>query len=83
MPRVAQLEGIAIWMYFYDHNPPHFHAKQGDDEAMFAISGALLEGSLPSKARRRVQAWATRHQTELLANWELAIRGEPLNWIDD
>jgi Domain of unknown function (DUF4160) len=26
MPRLSEFYGIAIYMYFADHNPPHFHA---------------------------------------------------------
>ena len=28
MPTVAVVAGIAIVMYYNDHLPPHFHAKQ-------------------------------------------------------
>jgi len=27
MPTVAWFYGIAIAMYYNDHNPPHFHAR--------------------------------------------------------
>ncbi len=36
----------------------------------------LSEGSLPSKQRKLVLAWAEIHQDELLADWELASNGE-------
>ena len=26
MPRVSEFYGIAIYPYYSDHNPPHFHA---------------------------------------------------------
>jgi len=26
-PRISFFYGIAITMYFYDHEPPHFHAQ--------------------------------------------------------
>ncbi|WP_206696881.1 DUF4160 domain-containing protein [Marinomonas algicola] len=28
-----------IAMYFNDHNPPHFHAKYSDYEALFSFDG--------------------------------------------
>ena len=29
MPRIAEFYGIAIYTYFRDHAPPHFHAIYG------------------------------------------------------
>ncbi|HZW33848.1 MAG TPA: DUF4160 domain-containing protein [Isosphaeraceae bacterium] len=37
MPRVSQFYGIAIYMYYNDHAPPHFHAEYAEDEALFTI----------------------------------------------
>jgi hypothetical protein len=30
MPTIAWFYGIAIQMYYNDHNPPHFHARYGN-----------------------------------------------------
>lgn len=27
MPRVSEFFGVAIYFYFNDHPPPHFHAE--------------------------------------------------------
>src|SRR5208283_614651 len=44
MPRISQFYGIAVYMYYRDHAPPHFHAIYGDDEAIIDIaSGAVLD----------------------------------------
>lgn len=32
MPVVAEFFGINIYLRFLDHNPPHFHAKYGNQE---------------------------------------------------
>lgn len=29
VPRLSEFYGIVIYMYFSDHNPPHFHAIYG------------------------------------------------------
>jgi Domain of unknown function (DUF4160) len=34
MPRISSFYGIIIWMYWNDHNPPHFHATYGDFEIL-------------------------------------------------
>lgn len=74
--------GIIISMYFADHNPPHFHASYQDDEAVFTLDGELYEGSMPSKQRALIKAWAQIHEDELRANWELASRRESVYKID-
>jgi hypothetical protein len=38
MPTIASFLGVSIRLYFKDHQPPHFHAFHGDDEAMIAIT---------------------------------------------
>jgi hypothetical protein len=37
MPTVAWFYGIAIAMYYNDHNPPHFHAQYGQSRASSAL----------------------------------------------
>jgi len=37
MLRLSYFYGIAIYMYYRDHSPPHFHAIYGSDEAEVAI----------------------------------------------
>ncbi|MBI4945912.1 MAG: DUF4160 domain-containing protein [Bacteroidetes bacterium] len=34
MPAISQFYGIVIYMYFKEHNPPHFHAKYGEYEIL-------------------------------------------------
>jgi Domain of unknown function (DUF4160) len=82
MPRICQFYGIAIYMYYRDHAPPHFHALYGEYEAEVNIAtAAVVEGRLPRKARSLVTEWAAEHREELQQNWELARAGQPLNPI--
>ncbi|MHC4473302.1 MAG: DUF4160 domain-containing protein, partial [Planctomycetota bacterium] len=30
MPRISEFFGIAVYMYFDDHSPPHFHARYAE-----------------------------------------------------
>jgi hypothetical protein len=36
----------------------------------------MIEGDLPNKQKRLVQAWMEIHKDELIADWDLAISGE-------
>jgi hypothetical protein len=82
MPRVSTFYGIAIYMYYNDHAPPHFHAIYGESEAVFAIGNLqILDGDVPRRVRALVVEWGTLHNDELIEDWNLARRGMPLNPI--
>lgn len=72
-------------MYFSpdEHNPPHFHAYYNEYKASFSIDSIeIIEGELPRKQKRLVQAWAELHIDELKANWQLAMNQETLYKIN-
>jgi len=71
MPEICRFFGIVITMYADDHNPPHFHARYGDFRAMINISeGDIIEGNMPLKVLRLIQAWVEIHRDELMSNWK-------------
>jgi len=79
MPEVSRFYGVAIALFYNDHQPPHFHARYGESEAVFAIESlAILEGSLPRRATALVLEWASEHRGELLADWNQARAKLPL-----
>ncbi len=83
VPRISEFYGIAIYMYYRDHAPPHFHAIYGEYEATVAIQTAdVLEGRLPRRARTLVSEWAAAHRGELEHSWELARDSRPLPTIE-
>ena len=83
MPRLSEFYGIAIYMYFADHNPPHFHAIYAEFEALIRIDdGIVIRGELPGTAARLVEQWRQLHQGELTANWELAQQPSALTSIE-
>jgi hypothetical protein len=54
-------------MFFDDHNPPHFHARYGEDKVTIEIGSLrILDGQLPARALGLVIEWASQHQSELL-----------------
>ena len=73
MPEICRFFGIVIYIYYNEHNPPHFHAVYGSDEALIEISRlTLLKGTLPPKAIALVMEWAFMHRDELLRAWNQA-----------
>jgi mitochondrial fission protein ELM1 len=77
MPEICRFLGIIIYMYFNEHNPPHFHAVYNEHKASIAIETlGIIEGKLPSKVFSLVVEWAQDHQQELLDNWNtLKLKG--------
>ena len=48
MPEISRFYGIIVFMFFNDHNPPHFKVKYAEFEANILIeNGSLLNGDLP------------------------------------
>lgn len=72
--------GILVLMFYRDNRPhhlPHIHARYQGSEAVFSIDdGVLLDGKLPPKQTKMVQAWIAIHQEELAVDWQLAVNGD-------
>ena len=78
--------GVIIRLYYFDnqqHHLPHIHVHYQEESAVIEIpNGKLLEGKIKSNKLKLVEAWIEIHKEELLADWELAINGEPVFKID-
>ncbi|WP_044412853.1 DUF4160 domain-containing protein [Thiomicrospira microaerophila] len=81
MPTISMFYGIVIYLYYFDnekHNLPHIHARFQDFTASFSIETAdVLSGDFPKGKARMVQAWIEIHRESLMADWNLAVNGEP------
>lgn len=79
MPTLSMFYGIIIRMQSEKngrHHVPHVYCIYGENEIVIAINGDILEGSLPPKQLKLVQAWISLHEEELAANWRLLSEGE-------
>jgi hypothetical protein len=81
MPEISRFLGIAIAMYFDDHGVPHFHAVYGEHRVSVEVDSGAVHGTFPPRALRHVLEWAALHRAELLANWQRASEGRPLDRI--
>lgn len=83
MPEICRFFGIVIKMFRDDHNPPHFHAFYGGEEALIAIQTlSLFAGHLSPRAMGLVIEWTALHQQDLLEDWQRAQGQEPLAPIE-
>ena len=64
-------QGIKIYMYDFDHNPPHFHAISAEYEVLIDIRNlTILRGNMPSTKLKKIIKWAKLNQSYLLAEFE-------------
>jgi hypothetical protein len=79
LPEISRFFGIIIRMYAEPgapHHRPHFHVYYQNYVAIYSIDSIeLMNGYLPPKQKRLVEAWAKSHQGELLENWERLQKG--------
>lgn len=76
MPTISEFFGIFIYIRFLDHNPPHFHAKYGDQEVTIEIVNGAIRGEMSERALRLILEWLDLHRAEILEAWHKAANGE-------
>ena len=76
MPTISEFFGIFIFIRFLDHNPPHFHAKYGDQEVTIDIVNGTIRGEMYERALRLILEWLDLHRAEILEAWHKAANGE-------
>ena len=81
MPTISRFYGIVVFMNYRDHSPPHFHARYQDQEVTIEIKTGMVTGKMSRRALNMLFDWLDTHRGELMENWELARRGEPLQKI--
>ena len=70
MPRIANVEGVSIYIYADDHPPPRVHARMaGDDMMIDVVSGKILRGDIPLGKKQAVLAWVGDRAPDLLDAW--------------
>jgi len=86
MAIISMFYGIIVSMYYLDnkrHNIPHIHIKYQEQEIVISIpNGEILEGELKPNKLKLVLAWIEIHKEELIADWELASKGETIFQIE-
>ena len=69
-PKLSEFFWINIYVYWNDHNPPHFHVEYSEYNCYISIKDLkILEWNLPKKIEKLVIAWAEVYREELLEAW--------------
>ena len=48
MGSIFIIQGILIYIYAFDHNPPHIHVRSGTDNFSITIHDRIIEGKARS-----------------------------------
>jgi len=79
VPVISRFYGIVVYTNYYDHEPPHFHARYQNQEILVEIDSGLITGSFSKRALRLLVEWMEVHGEELDRNWARARIHKPLN----
>jgi len=86
MATLSTFFGLVISMFYGDnkqHKLPHIHVRCQNMKATFSIpDGEMIDGTLPQKKIRLIQAWIVLHEDDLMTNWELATNEQNIFRID-
>jgi len=81
MPEISRFFGIAIALYYRDHDAPQFCALAGPFTAVVDIETGAVRGRFPPRALGLVLEWRERHLAELRDNWGRARARLPLRAV--
>lgn len=78
MGAVYVIQGLLIYIYGFDHNPPHIHVKSGEGEFTITIKDRIVEGRAKSKVIRLINDFIDENEEEIMNLWDKAQRGETI-----
>ncbi|MBL6991096.1 MAG: DUF4160 domain-containing protein [Bacteriovoracaceae bacterium] len=84
MPRISEIFGIAVYMYWYDnkkHKCAHIHAIFAGRQVVMGLDGQILAGSIGKRGDNLVLEFVKERNQELNEAWNKATNGEELPWI--
>lgn len=80
MPIISQFYGIVITRYYNEtngkHHIPHIHVRYNNDQIVYDFNANVIEGKMPLKQKRMVEAWIMIHKEELITLWSIMQEGK-------
>ena len=81
MGSIFVIQGILIYIYAFDHNPPHIHVRSGSGEFTVTLKDRVVEGKAKVKEIQLVNRFIDEHEAELCEIWGRAQRGEKIEKV--
>ena len=82
MGAIYVLQGILIYIYAFDHNPPPIHVRSADGEFTITIEDRIVEGRAKARIVQLVNEFIDTNKTEIMEIWNKAQKGEKINKIN-
>lgn len=70
-----------IYLYGFDHNPPHIHIKSGNGDFTVTLKDRIVEGKARSKDIDKINKFIDENIERLYELWDKAQRGETIEKI--
>lgn len=81
MGSIFVIQGLLIYIYAFDHNPPHIHVRSGSGDFTITLKDRIVEGRAKSSAIQLINRFIDEHETELFDIWDKAQRGEKIEKV--
>jgi Domain of unknown function (DUF4160) len=77
VPSISRFDGMTIYIYYDDHDPPHFHVRGQEKTRINIITGDYLKDDNPlSKQKEHViQIWLEKNRNDIMKAWDDCRRG--------
>ena len=82
MGSIFVIHGLLIYIYAFDHNPPHIHVRSANGEFTITIQDRIVEGKAKSKDILTINQFLNDYENEVMEIWYKAQRGERINKIN-
>lgn len=81
MGSIYIIRGLLIYIYAFDHNPPHIHVRGGSSDFSITLEERIIEGRTSSKVVSLINQFIDEHYDELMEIWAKAQRGEKITKV--
>lgn len=82
MGAIFILQGLLVYIYAFDHNPPHIRVRGGEGEFTITIHDRIIEGRAKSKSIALINEFLDNNEAQVMELWEKAQRGEAIKKIN-
>ena len=70
MGSIFVLKGLMIYIYAFDHNPPHIHVRGGDDIFTITLKDRVVEGKAKSQSINMINEFIDANMDTIMSKWE-------------
>lgn len=81
MGSIYIIRGLLIYIYAFDHNPPHIHVRGGSGDFSITLEDRIIEGRTSAKVVAIINQFIDEHYDELMEIWGKAQRGEKITKV--